>query len=492
MRGAFVALLALLHPIAAALRAVSGSQLDHSNFVESDNLITLATHLGNVSLRFRSDAAPHTVHGILSLFQRGAYNPGSFYDAAPGRFVQGGLGPATSFVQGGLGLPPQLPLETALSNRRGTVALARWEDPSSGRSEFFINLQDATHLDPHGKTGFLKGFTVFAEVVQGLDVADALSRLPQSTGHLTKPVSFRMQANHGSISVDQTAKTPVAKAKTSATLISRHKSWGPYYAPPPLWYNHLAKTGGTFLRVALEDVVVGNIGVIDEVHGLRDVSRPPFTIGSIRNPCDYYVSLWAANSFGRGPLSSLDSHLKKNLGHDFQQKFGTERDIAAFRRWVHALLGQKAGLLTVRLWVKYLADSPERYNGCVARATCLGPTALTSETKVLDELQRANVTSLADCWVKTGNLVQDTEHCLKMYEQPGPERHPGKIRWAKWHEDTTQQQVFHNPSLHAPCEAYYDNFTESLVRDRDRLIFEKFDFAQCCDRSPNVRSKAHK
>jgi hypothetical protein len=291
-----------------------------------------------------------------------------------------------------------------------------------------------------------------------------------------------MQAIHGASSAGQPAKGPVAIAKPSATLISKHKSWGPYYAPPPLWYNHLAKTGGTFLRVALEDVVVGNIGVIDEVHGLRDVSRPPFTIGSIRNPCDYYVSLWAANSFGRGPLSNLDSHLKQNLGLDLKQKFGTDRDVAAFRRWVRVLLGQNAGLLTVRLWVKYLADTPERYNGCVARANCLGPTALSSETKVLEEVQRGNFSLLADCWVRTGNLVQDTERCLRMYEQPGGKgRLPGKVRWAKWQKDTQQQNVFHNPSLHAPCKAYYDNATESLVRDRDRLVFEKFGFGQCCD-----------
>lgn len=482
MRATAAALVSVLHLIVAALREGSVS-----NVIDSGNVVTLSTPLGDISLRLRPDAAPQTVQGILSLFQRGAYNPGAFYDAAPGRFVQGGLGRDTSFIQGALGFPPQLPLENALSNRVGTVALARWEDPDSGRSEFFINLQDATHLDPHGKTGFLKGFTVFAEVVSGLEVADALSRLPQQGGHLSKPVSFRMHSIHSGKpmpfymhAIHNATSRRTTTASPRATLLSKHKSWGPY-APPSLWYNHLAKTGGTFLRTALKDVVMmppsgGGIGVLDEVHGLGDVPRPFFLIGSIRNPCDYYVSLWAANSFGRGPLSELDPHLKRNLGRDFQQKFGTANDIASFRRWIRAIVGQKVGLLTVRLWVKYLADSPERFNGCAARSTCLGPTALSNETEIFEEVRSANFTSLADCWVRTGNLVQDAEHCLRVYEERSGKT---EVRWAKWHKDT--KQIFRNPSLHVPCHEYYDNATESLVWDRDRLVFEAFDFGQCCN-----------
>jgi cyclophilin family peptidyl-prolyl cis-trans isomerase len=60
----------------------------------------------------------------------------------------------------------------------GTVTLARWEDPDCATGEFFINLQDSPHLDKSGDTGWTLGFTVFGEVVSGMEVADALSALP--------------------------------------------------------------------------------------------------------------------------------------------------------------------------------------------------------------------------------------------------------------------------------------------------------------------------
>jgi len=56
--------------------------------------------------------------------------------------------------------------------------MARWEDVNSGSGEFFINLRDSPHLDRTSDSGHALGFTVFGEVVAGLDVADRLSLLP--------------------------------------------------------------------------------------------------------------------------------------------------------------------------------------------------------------------------------------------------------------------------------------------------------------------------
>lgn len=72
---------------------------------------------------------------------------------------------------------PSAPLEFNLPNKRGTVTMARWEDVNSGSGEFFINLKDSPHLDRTGDSGWALGFTVFGEVVAGLDVADRLSLL---------------------------------------------------------------------------------------------------------------------------------------------------------------------------------------------------------------------------------------------------------------------------------------------------------------------------
>ena len=53
--------------------------------------------------------------------------------------------------------------ECNLPNLRGTVTMARWEDPNSGAGEFFINLGDSPHLDKTGDSGWALGFTVFGE-----------------------------------------------------------------------------------------------------------------------------------------------------------------------------------------------------------------------------------------------------------------------------------------------------------------------------------------
>lgn len=54
--------------------------------------------------------------------------------------------------------------ECNLPNLRGTVTMARWEDPNSGAGEFFINLGDSPHLDKTGDSGWALGFTVFGEL----------------------------------------------------------------------------------------------------------------------------------------------------------------------------------------------------------------------------------------------------------------------------------------------------------------------------------------
>ena len=104
--------------------------------------------------------------------------------------LQGGLRDAAGQPRAAeLGNPP---LEFNLPNKRGTVTMARWEDPNSGAGEFFINLGDSPHLDRTGDSGWALGFTVFGEVVRGLEVAETIAGLPTSVqggmSMLTDPV----------------------------------------------------------------------------------------------------------------------------------------------------------------------------------------------------------------------------------------------------------------------------------------------------------------
>uniref|UniRef100_A0A6T8K2A2 PPIase cyclophilin-type domain-containing protein n=1 Tax=Hemiselmis andersenii TaxID=464988 RepID=A0A6T8K2A2_HEMAN len=136
----------------------------------------ISTDLGDITVRLREDAAPQHASYMRNLIEAGKYNGAVFYRAEKGFVLQGGLQDASG-AKRPAGLPNP-PLEFRLPNKRGTVTMARWEDPNSGAGEFFINLGDSPHLDRTGDSGWGLGFTVFGEVVSGLEVADKASLLP--------------------------------------------------------------------------------------------------------------------------------------------------------------------------------------------------------------------------------------------------------------------------------------------------------------------------
>ena len=152
-------------------------------------VVFLDTTAGGIALRVRTDAAPGAGQEFLQLVKRGIYDGCAIY-RAESFVIQGGLRTPDGQVRENPIGP--FPLETGLSNRKGTVALARWTDPNSATGEFFLNLQDNLSFDA---TGPGSGFGVFAEVAEGMDVAQEISRMAvhQGTGMhmLDKPVVIR-------------------------------------------------------------------------------------------------------------------------------------------------------------------------------------------------------------------------------------------------------------------------------------------------------------
>ena len=133
----------------------------------------VATKVGNITIKFRADKAPKHVEYMKELIGRKAYNGMCWYRAEKNFVLQGGLRNADGRV-----FPSNLPspkLEYNLPNRRGFVNMARWEDPDSAGGDFCILLGDSPHLDKHGTSGYAAGFTVWAEVVDGMHVADQIS-----------------------------------------------------------------------------------------------------------------------------------------------------------------------------------------------------------------------------------------------------------------------------------------------------------------------------
>jgi len=181
--------------VAAAVGSTSSSPLittPLSWLSHAGEHLVVQTTYGNITMRFRADKAPKHVEYMRTLVHRKAYDGCSWYRAERNFVLQGGLRTAAGQVfSAGV---PSPPLEYALPNKRGFVNMARWEDPNSAGGDFCILLKDSPHLDRTGTKGYAAGFTVWAEVVSGMEVADLISKgETKSVGGLNMlrdPVTF--------------------------------------------------------------------------------------------------------------------------------------------------------------------------------------------------------------------------------------------------------------------------------------------------------------
>ncbi|MYM62661.1 peptidylprolyl isomerase [Pseudomaricurvus sp. HS19] len=136
--------------------------------------VTLETDLGTVVLQLYPDKAPATVANFLQYARDGFYDLTIFHRVIPGFVVQGG-GMTYDFVRKETRDPVVNESNNGLLNRRGTVAMARMRDPDSATSQFYVNLGNNSNLNPVKKQ---PGYTVFGEVVEGMDVIDLISMEP--------------------------------------------------------------------------------------------------------------------------------------------------------------------------------------------------------------------------------------------------------------------------------------------------------------------------
>jgi peptidyl-prolyl cis-trans isomerase A (cyclophilin A) len=134
--------------------------------------VSILTSLGSIVLELDPAAAPITVNNFLSYANSGFYRNTLFHRVISGFMIQGGGYTAGLVKKEGQKDPIVLESNNSLTNLRGSVAMARTNDPNSATSEFFIN-----HVD----NGFLNysttnpGYTVFGKVVQGMDVVDVIA-----------------------------------------------------------------------------------------------------------------------------------------------------------------------------------------------------------------------------------------------------------------------------------------------------------------------------
>ncbi|QFY41850.1 peptidyl-prolyl cis-trans isomerase [Candidatus Methylospira mobilis] len=143
--------------------------------------VKLETTLGDIILQLDKEKAPVSVGNFLVYVKEGQYNNTIFHRVISGFMAQGG-GFDTDFKQKPTHDPIKNEANNGLSNERGTIAMARTSNPESATAQFFINYKNNDFLNFKSETPQGWGYAVFGKVVDGMDVVDAMAKIPTGAG----------------------------------------------------------------------------------------------------------------------------------------------------------------------------------------------------------------------------------------------------------------------------------------------------------------------
>ncbi len=142
--------------------------------------VELQTTQGTIVLELDRQKAPKTVENFLRYVEEGHYDGTIFHRVIPNFMIQGG-GMTADMKERRTHAPIPNEANNGLKNLRGTIAMARTSDPHSATAQFFINLKDNGFLDHTAPTTQGWGYAVFGKVVEGMDVVDAIAKVPTGT-----------------------------------------------------------------------------------------------------------------------------------------------------------------------------------------------------------------------------------------------------------------------------------------------------------------------
>jgi peptidyl-prolyl cis-trans isomerase A (cyclophilin A) len=151
--------------------------------------VRLATSQGDIVVELDADKAPKTVENFLQYVKSGHYDGTIFHRVIDNFMIQGG-GMKADMSEKPTRAPIPLESRNGLTNVRGTLAMARTQNPNSATAQFFINLKDNAFLDQaNSRDG--NGYAVFGKVVAGMDVVDKIKSVPvaDKAGHQNVPTT---------------------------------------------------------------------------------------------------------------------------------------------------------------------------------------------------------------------------------------------------------------------------------------------------------------
>ena len=157
--------------------------------MSANPIIKMETNKGNITIELYADKSPSSTENMLTYVKDAFYDGLIFHRVIPGFMIQGGgMNPDMSEKSNKAAIKNEA--NNGLKNDRGTLAMARTNDPHSATSQFFINLKDNGFLDHTSETPQGCGYAVFGKVTEGMDIVDAIVGVKTGTnkGHGDVPV----------------------------------------------------------------------------------------------------------------------------------------------------------------------------------------------------------------------------------------------------------------------------------------------------------------
>lgn len=158
-------------------------------FAQDNPIVVMETNKGSIRIELWADKAPISVENFLRYTENSYFDGLIFHRVIPGFMIQGG-GFDPDMVQKTTYDAIKNEASAAVPNARGTLAMARTNVVDSATSQFFINLVDNDFLNHTDETPRGFGYAVFGEVIEGMDVVDAIATAETGNqrGHQNVPV----------------------------------------------------------------------------------------------------------------------------------------------------------------------------------------------------------------------------------------------------------------------------------------------------------------
>ena len=166
-------LAACLAPAFAAGTSSESKTADKPSVTAASPQVQVVTSLGNFTIELNAERAPLTVANFLAYVDQGHYANTLIHRAVANFVIQGG-GFNVDYTPKAAAAKVVNESGNGLSNIRGTVGLARTQDPHGGNAQFYVNINDNAALDPN-QTRW--GYAVFGRVISGMDVVDRIGNV---------------------------------------------------------------------------------------------------------------------------------------------------------------------------------------------------------------------------------------------------------------------------------------------------------------------------